>query len=73
MVSENRTLRFEKGINRQAFRDVPSQIDASSVTFEITTPGKNATILEQNFAFDLVSPAKMYARYIDEAVELIDK
>ena len=73
VVSENRTLRFEKGINRLAFRDVPSQIDASSVTFEITTPGKNATILEQNFAFDLVSPAKMYARYIDEAVELIDK
>jgi len=73
VISETRTLQFERGIGRLAFRDVPSLIDASSVRFEVTASGKNATILEQNYAFDLVNPAKMYAKYIDEPIELIDK
>jgi len=33
VISETRSLQFEKGINKLAFRDVPSQIDANSVRF----------------------------------------
>ncbi len=73
VISETRTLEFNKGIGKLAFRDVPSQIDASSVRFEILDKGKNASILEQNYAFDLVSPDQLYSKYVDNQIELIDK
>jgi len=73
VISETRALQFEKGVHRLAFRDVPSQIDASSVRFDIEGPGRKAAILEQNYAFDLVSPEQMYKKYIDNEIELIDK
>jgi len=73
VVSETRELEFDNGIGRLAFRDVPSRIDVNSVRFEVVEADRNVAILEQNYAFDLVSPEKMYARYIDEEIELIDK
>ena len=74
VVSETRTLQFEKGIHRLAFRDVPSQIDASSVRFDIEEgSGRKAAIHEQNYAFDLVSPEQMNTKYIDKEIELVDK
>jgi len=73
VISETRELEFEKGIGRLAFRDVPSRIDVNSVRFEVVETNHDVSILEQNYAFDLVSPDKMYARYIDEEIELIDK
>ncbi|MCK4606924.1 MAG: DUF4139 domain-containing protein [candidate division Zixibacteria bacterium] len=71
VVSETRRLEFKEGTNRLAFRDVPQLIDAASVRFDV--PERQVTILEQNYAFDLVSPAAMYAKYIDQEIELIDK
>ncbi|MCK4372351.1 MAG: hypothetical protein KAW61_04355, partial [candidate division Zixibacteria bacterium] len=73
VVSETRQLMFDKGVNRLAFRDVPSQIDAASVRFELVGSGQKVSILEQNYAFDLVSPEQMYRKYIDKEIELIDK
>ena len=73
VVSETRSLDFTKGIGRLAFRDVPSAIDASSVTFEIIGQQRNVSILEQNYAYDLVSPEQIYSRYIDKPIELVDK
>ncbi len=73
VVSETRKLEFKKGAGQLAFRDVPAQIDASSVRFEALAPGKNVSILEQNYAFDLIGPEQMYAKYIDNEIELIDK
>ncbi|MEW5994087.1 MAG: DUF4139 domain-containing protein [Candidatus Zixiibacteriota bacterium] len=73
VVSETRTLPFERGVNRLAFRDVPSLIDASSVRFEVEGAGQQVTILEQNYAYDLVSPDQLYAKYVDKEIELIDK
>ncbi len=60
VVSETRTLELEKGVNRFAFRDVPALIDPASVRFEIIDKGKQATILEQNYAYDLVRPNQLY-------------
>ena len=73
VISETRTLDFQKGINRLAFRDVPSQIDPNSVRFELVGDDAGVAILEQNYAFDLVSPDQIYKKYIDKKVELIDK
>ncbi len=73
VISEARQLKFDKGVGRLAFRDVPSQIDAASVRFELIGSGQKVSILEQNYAFDLVSPEQMYRKYIDKEIELIDK
>ncbi|MDZ4724065.1 MAG: DUF4139 domain-containing protein [candidate division Zixibacteria bacterium] len=73
VISETRSLVFKKGINQLAFRDVPSQIDASSVRFDVIGNNRNIGILEQNYAYDLISPEQMYARYLDQPIELIDK
>ena len=72
VISEKRTLKFDKGIGSLQFRDVPSLIDANSVGFTVEG-NRNVSILEQNYAFDLVSPDKMYQKYIDKEIELIDK
>ncbi len=73
VVSETRQLDFVKGIDRLAFRDVPVQIDPNSVRFEIIDGDKNVSILEQNYAFDLVSPEQLYKKYVDNEVQLIDE
>jgi hypothetical protein len=73
VINETRQLEFKKGIGQLSFTDVPAQIDASSVRFELVNGGKNVTILEQNYAYDLVGPAQMYAKYIDKMIELVDE
>ena len=73
VVRERRELSFEKGQGMISFIDVPSMIDATSVGFEIADKTKSAAILEQNYAYDLVSPEKIYAKYIDKEIDLIDK
>lgn len=73
VVSEVRSLQFEKGVNRIAFTDVPASIDATSVQFELVSDPERVLILEQNYAYDLVSPDKIYQKYLDQQIELIDK
>jgi len=73
VVHETRTLGFEKGSGRVSFTDVPSQIDPTSVGFELVDPNKSAVILEQNYAYDLVSPEKIYSKYVDKKIDLFDK
>jgi len=71
VVREQRTLTFEQGSGRIAFMDVASQIDATSVTLEMVDPKQTVQILEQNYAYDLVSPDKIYSKYIDQEIEII--
>jgi hypothetical protein len=73
VVSETRELKFEQGINRLAYRDVPSQIDANSVRFDLVNGDNSIGILEQNYAYDLVSSDQIYTRYIDKEIDLITK
>jgi len=71
VVREVRNLVFAKGDGRIAFTDVASRIDATSVTFEMVDPQTKVEILEQNYAYDLVSPDKIYGKYIDSDIDII--
>jgi hypothetical protein len=73
VVRDTRQLEFQKGNGRISFIDVPSQIDATSVGFELTDKSKSVSILEQNYGYDLVSPDKIYDRFIDKEIDLFDK
>jgi hypothetical protein len=72
VVSETRTLPFEKGTHTTQFKDVSSSIDRASVRFEVVGSGHSVTILEQNYAFDLVSTNMLYDRYVDREITLMD-
>jgi len=71
VVREVRNLTFQQGSGRIGFTDVASQIDPTSVSFELTDPKLAVTILEQNYAYDLVSPEKIYSKYIDQEIEVV--
>jgi hypothetical protein len=73
VISETRSLDITKGTNRLAFTDVPALIDAASVRVELPNSKNRLTILEQNYAYDLVSPEQMYQKYIDEQIEIVDE
>ena len=73
VVSEIRPMEFQSGTHQIQFRDVPAQIDPASVRFELVDHPGQVAILEQNYAYDLVSPEKLYNRYLDQQIELIDK
>ncbi len=73
VVREIRHLSFDKGKGQVSFIDVPSQIDPTSVGFKLLDKNKSVSILEQNYAYDLVSPDKIYAKYIDKDIDIIDK
>lgn len=73
VISETRELDVNKGTGKLAIRDVPSQIDPASVRFDIIGGGNGFNLLEQNYAYDLISPDKIYNKFIDHEIEMIDK
>ncbi len=73
VVSETRSLPFEKGTHTTQFKDVPNSIDQASVRFEVIGSGHSVSILEQNYAYDLVNSSKLYDRYVDRDITLISQ
>lgn len=73
VISETRELDVIKGTGKLAIQDVPSQIDPASVRFNIVGDGNGFALLEQNYAYDLVSPDKINSKYIDHEIEMVDK
>lgn len=70
VVKEQRSIAFNKGLNKIRFTDVASAIEPASVSFQcLSAPGKIA-ILEQNYEYDLVSTSSLLNRYLDKTVEV---
>ncbi len=67
LVRESRDIEFDKGVSDIRFPDVTSQIIPTSVHFS----SRLATLLEQNYEYDLVDSRKLMNRYLDENIELI--
>ena len=55
LVEDKRMLNLPAGRSRQEFRDVSAQIQPETVTLS----GRGIGIVEQNFDFDLLSPAAL--------------
>ncbi len=68
VVKEIRNATLQPGINELQFTDVAQFIDPTTVSFTDLSHPDNTAVLEQNFRFDLVSPAKMLERYIDQEI-----
>ena len=67
LVEDKRLLDLPAGRSRQEFRDVSAQIEPATVTLN----GRGIGIVEQNFDFDLLSPAALMQKAVGQTVTLV--
>jgi hypothetical protein len=67
LVQDVRQLAFPAGRVRQEFPDVSAQIRAETVTLAAADTG----IVEQNFDFDLLSPAALMQKAVGQAITIV--
>ncbi len=67
-VRHERDMALNAGRNTVRFTDVAGLIDPTTVSFSSLTDPAGTRVLEQNFQFDLVSPEKLLARFIDRDI-----
>ena len=72
VVRERRKVNVGEALGTIRFSDVAAQIDGTSVSFKsLTDP--DATVLEQNYEYDLVSADKLLEKYIDKPLTVLTK
>ena len=71
LVRDERRLALESGVFTLPFRDVAALIDPTSVAFRALRAGASVDVLEQNYEFDLMTPAALLERYVGETVTLV--
>ena len=67
LVEDKRLLDLPGGRSRQEFRDVSAQIQPETVTLS----GRGVGIVEQNFEYDLLTPAAMMQNAVGQTVTLV--
>jgi len=67
LIEDKRQLDLPAGRSRQEFRDVSAQIEPATVTLS----GRGIGIVEQNFDFDLLSPAALMQKAVGQTVTLV--
>ena len=70
LVREVREARLPAGATAVQFRDVPSAIDPTSVVLRALPDPKALTVLEQRYAFDLLTPETLLARFVGREIEV---
>ena len=71
LIREERDFAFKKGTGRVLVPDIPATIDGTSVHFAAVGDPGSVRVLEQNYQYDLVHPAKLMERYLGKEVEFV--
>jgi len=71
VVRENREIQLNQGENIVRFTDVAAQIDPTTVSFQSLTSPAAASVLEQNYEYDLVSADKLMGKYLGKEVQVV--
>ncbi len=72
LVRQVRTIPVQQGTFPFRFEDVTTRIDATSVALE-TLSGPPLTILEQNYAYDLVNDQKVLEKSLGQTLTFFEK
>ncbi len=72
LVKDTRTLELPAGETTIRFEDVAARIDPRTVAIRAVGDPDAVTVVEQNYVFDLISPAKLMEKYVGHEVELIE-
>src|SRR6185437_16712691 len=67
LVEDVRQLNVPAGRSRLEFKDVSSAIRPETVALS----GRGLTVVEQNFDYDLLTPAKMMEKAVGKQVEIV--
>ena len=70
-VRHEREIALNAGRNTVRFTDVAGLIDPTTVSFTSLTDAAGTRVMEQNFQFDLVSPEKLYDKYLDREISVV--
>lgn len=70
LVRDQREIDLRDGVFTLPFRDVASQIDATSVAFSALRHPDAVSVLEQNYEYDLLTPQALLEKYVGETVTL---
>ncbi len=73
LVKDNREFYFGPEVHEIRFMDVASQIDPTTVHLKSLTDPQGLRILEQNYEYDLLNPAKLLDKYVGKKVKILDK
>jgi hypothetical protein len=69
LVRDQRKVKLSKGENDIAFVDVSAQIQPQTAL--IKSPGGKLEVIEQNFDFDLLTPAKLLEKSVGSTVRVV--
>jgi hypothetical protein len=71
LIKDARKVVLDEGPNRLALRDVSGQMRPETAQLRsLSNPG-SFDLLEQNFDFDLLTPAKLLEKYVGRAVHVV--
>jgi hypothetical protein len=71
LVKDVREIQMPTGVFDLRFEGVAAKIDPTSVHIRSLNHPDDLAVLEQNFEYDLISPAKLMEKYLGHTVELI--
>jgi hypothetical protein len=68
VVKDTRGLRLADGRVELAFQDVSANIQPETVQLRSLTHGARLEVLEQNYRYDLLTPAKLLEKYVGRSI-----
>lgn len=71
LVKDVRHVRLDGGFNRLAWRDISAQIRPETAQLRNLTNPEGFRLQEQNFDFDLLTPAKLLEKYLGKEISVI--
>ena len=71
LVKDTRRVTLEAGANRLALREVSGRMRPETASLRSLTHPGALTLVEQNFDFDLLSPAKLLEKYVGRTVRVV--
>jgi hypothetical protein len=73
LVKDRRLLTLPAGRLQLAFRDVSARIRPQTALLRDVDGGERIAVVEQNFDFDLLTPAKLLEKYVGREVGIITR
>jgi len=71
LVKDTRKLALDPGINRLALREVSGRMRPETAQLRSLSHPGTLTLVEQNFDFDLLTPAKLLEKYVGRSVRIV--
>ena len=71
LVKDTRRITLDAGPNQLALREVSGSMRPATAQLRSLTHPGSLTLLEQNFDFDLLTPAKLLEKYVGRTVRIV--